>query len=281
MSDLKNDCVNVVIPARSSLALSSIRTYLCYKFKTTIMKKLIALFLLLSFGGYISAQTIVDPNARPTISKEEIQIMGQNYSNRVIVLTFEGLGDQDPINNFYDGGLSGQGFTGPDYNIQFSSNALSIIDGDAGGSGNFANEPSPSTILFFLSGQPFMNVPAGFSTGFSCYYTSTQFAGSLTVYDGLNGTGNVLAVSNFPATGTNPTGGDPNGSFNIWQIISVPFSGVAKSVVFGGVQNQIGFDDITFGSTTPGVQTPVTNWALFIGIGLILVFAIVRFRRIV
>lgn len=246
------------------------------------MKKLFALFLLLSFGGYIYAQTqtIADPNKQATITKEEIQAMGQNYSNRVVVLTFEGLGDQDPVNNFYDGGLSGQGYSGPDYDIQFSTNALSIIDADAGGSGNFANEPTPSTILFFLSGQPYMNVLNGFSTGFSCYYTSVTYAGSLTVYDDFNGTGNILATSNFPATGSNPSGGDPTGAFNIWQIISVPFTGVAKSIVFGGVQNQIGFDDITFGSTTPGVETPVSNWALFIGIGLILVFAIVRFRRI-
>jgi hypothetical protein len=55
---------------------------------------------------------------------------------------------------------------------------------------------------------------------------------------------------------------------------------VAKSVVFGGVQNQIGFDDITFGSLTPGVETPVSNWALLIGISLIAAFAIIRFRRI-
>lgn len=246
------------------------------------MKKLFALFLLLMFGSliYAQAQTIADPNKKATITKEEIQAMGQNYSNRAIVLTFEGLGDQDPVNSFYDGGLSGQGYSGPDYNIQFSTNALSIIDADAGGSGNFANEPTPNTILFFLSGNPYMDVPAGFTTGFSCYYTSVTYAGSLTVYDGLGGTGNVLAVSNFPATGTIAGGGDPNGDFNIWQIISVPFTGVAKSIVFGGVQNQIGFDDITFGSLTPGVETPVSNWALFIGIGLILVFAVVRFRRI-
>jgi hypothetical protein len=126
-----------------------------------------------------------------------------------------------------------------------------------------------------------MNIPAGFSTGFSCFYTSVTYAGSLTVYDGLNGTGNVLATANFPATGTNPSGGDPSGAFNIWQPISVPFNGVAKSVVFGGVQNQIGFDDITFGSLTPGVETPVSNWALFIGIGLILAFAVIRFRKLI
>lgn len=245
------------------------------------MKTTIALlfFMLFSITIFSQSKGIHDPNAKVTITKEQIEALGQNNSSRAIILNFEGLGDQDPINNFYDGGLSGQGYIGPDYNIQFSTNALSIIDSDAGGSGNFANEPTPNTILFFLTGQPFMNVPSGFTTGFSCFYTSVTYAGSVTIYDGLNGTGNILATANFPATGTNNAGGDPTGAFNIWQIISVPFTGVAKSVLFGGVQNQIGFDDITFGSLDPGVQTPVTNWALFIGIGLILAFAVIRFRR--
>jgi hypothetical protein len=247
------------------------------------MKRLFILSLGIFLSGAILAQvpTIAIQGKKATITKEEIQAMGQtNPSRSVIVLNFEGLGDQDPINNFYDGGFSGQGYTGPDYNIQFSSNALSIIDADAGGTGNFANEPTPNTCLFFLTGQPFMNVPAGFSTGFSCYYTSVTYAGSVTIYDGLNATGNVLATLNFPATGTNPSGGDPNGAFNIWQVISVPFNGVAKSVLYGGVQNQIGFDDITFGSLTPGYETPVSNWAIFIGIGLILMFAFFRAWRI-
>jgi len=31
----------------------------------------------------------------------------------------------------------------------------------------------------------------------------------------------------------------------------------------------------------PDPEVPVSNWALFIGIGLILVFTVVRFRKIV
>ena len=61
------------------------------------------------------------------------------------VLNFEGLADLEPVENFYDGG------GGPDFNVAFSSSALALVDRDAGGSGNFGGEPSPDTIMFFLT----------------------------------------------------------------------------------------------------------------------------------
>ncbi|MEJ7714148.1 MAG: hypothetical protein WKF84_30970 [Pyrinomonadaceae bacterium] len=78
------------------------------------------------------------------------------------MLTFEGVSDLAPIGDFYNGGAGGN------LGISFSSNALAVIDEDAGGSGNFGGEPSPSTALFFLEGgAATMNVSAGFDTGFS------------------------------------------------------------------------------------------------------------------
>jgi hypothetical protein len=71
--------------------------------------------------------------------------------SQVIVLTFEGLGDQERVENFYNGGTGGSGSgPGPNFGISFSSSSLALIDADAGGSGNFGGEPSPSTALFFL-----------------------------------------------------------------------------------------------------------------------------------
>src|SRR5690242_20191664 len=87
----------------------------------------------------------------------------------VVVLDFEGLQNLEAVNNFYNGGTGGNGSgPGTNYGIEFSTNSLAIIDADAGGSGNFGHEPSPDTILFFLSGgAATMNVAAGFDTGFS------------------------------------------------------------------------------------------------------------------
>ena len=175
----------------------------------------------------------------------------------IIVLDFEGLGDQEPVENFYDGGFGGNGSgPGTDFDITFSSNSLAIIDADAGGSGNFGGEPSPDTILFFLSGAAAtLNAPNGFDTGFSLFYTSPDGPASVDVYDGLNATGNLLASLALPTTPDNGAP-DPSGRFSPFEPFGVAFTGTALSVDFGGAANFVGFDDITFGSATPGGGPP-------------------------
>ncbi len=173
-------------------------------------------------------------------------------SASITVLTFEGLQDLEPVLNFYNGGLGGNGSgPGPDYGITFSATSLALIDADAGGSGNIGGEPSPDTVLFFLSGTAILNVTAGFTDGFSFYYSAINQPGVVNVYDGPDATGNLLASINLPVTPTNGAP-DPTGSFSPLLPIGVSFSGTALSVDFGGAANQIVFDDITFGSETPG-----------------------------
>jgi hypothetical protein len=170
-------------------------------------------------------------------------------STGTVVLDFEGIGDQIAVQEFYNGGTDGVGHQGPNYGISFGGNALGIIDVDAGGTGNFANEPSPSTVLFFLSGSGvFMNVPNGFYTGFSFYYSSNGQA-SVSVHDGLNGTGNLLATLNLNANFNQNCTGDPNGAYCHWDRIGVNFNGTARSVNFGGTANYVGFDNITLDET--------------------------------
>lgn len=167
----------------------------------------------------------------------------------VIVLDFEGVGNLNPVGNFYD--------TAPqDFDITFSPNALGLVDADAGGSGNIGGEPSPDTVLFFLDGAAAtLNAPNGFDTGFSFFYSAINDPGTVNVYDGLNATGNLLATINLPLT---PFDGapDPSGNFSPLVPIGVSFLGTARSVDFGGAANQIVFDDITFGSATPGQPVP-------------------------
>ena len=174
-------------------------------------------------------------------------------SAAVQVLTFEGLQDNEQVLQFYNGGAGSMGSVGPDFDITFGSDSLALIDGDAGGSGNFANEPSPSTIVFFQSGPAVvMNVPNGFQDGFSFFYSAFEPA-TVTVYDGPDGTGNVLATlplaTNFDSGGCT---GDPTGGACNWDPVGVTFAGTARSVSFGGSADKAGFDDITLGSETPG-----------------------------
>ncbi len=172
-----------------------------------------------------------------------------------ILLDFEGLGNQEAVLEFYNGGNGGNGSgPGTNFGVSFSSNSLAIIDADAGGTGNFGGEPSPDTILFFLDpgqgGAATMNVPAGFEVGFSFFYSAISNPGIVRVFDGLDGTGNLLASLNLPLTPANGAP-DPTGQFSPLVPIGVTFSGVARSVDFGGTVNQVGFDNITLGSGTP------------------------------
>jgi hypothetical protein len=180
-----------------------------------------------------------------------------------VVLNFEGVGDLAPVGNFYNGGA------GTNYGIGFSSTALGLVDQDAGGNGNFANEPSPNTIMFFnTGGSATMNVAAGFDTGFSFFYTTIGSPGSVNVYDGLNGTGNLLATLVLAATPSIGSG-DPTGQYDVFASTGVTFSGIAKSVDFGGTAGNIGFDDITLGSASAGggqeVPEPFTIIGTLIG----------------
>ena len=173
-----------------------------------------------------------------------------------ILINFEGLQNLEYILNYYNGGQGSLHTSpGPNYGVSFGSGAQAVISMTAGGSGNFEGNPSGKTIGFFLSGGGLvMNVAAGFTGGFSFFYAATPSAGTVTVYDGLNGSGNILATIPLPVTGAN-CGGSIY-TYSCWKSQGVTFSGTAKSVDFGGSANHIGFDDITLGSQTPAPQPP-------------------------
>ncbi|MEM9945090.1 MAG: PTPA-CTERM sorting domain-containing protein [Cyanobacteria bacterium P01_D01_bin.36] len=163
-----------------------------------------------------------------------------------VVLDFEGLGNRQAVADFYNGGPGGN------LGISFSNNAQALIDFDAGGIGNFGGEPSPDTTMAFLGGgAAVMNVAAGFDTGFSFFYTAPIRPGFINVYDGLNGSGNILATLNLPLTPLNGAP-DPTGVFSPFVPVGVSFSGIARSADVGGAANLIGFDNITFGAAVPG-----------------------------
>ena len=167
-----------------------------------------------------------------------------------VTLTFEGVPDYQPVGSFY----------GPDF--IFSPNTLALVDTDDGGGGNFANEPSSGTIIFFTAGSSaYLNVINGFQTGFSFFYSSAS-AASVRVFDGLDATGNILGSIDLVAQfNGNSCVGDPDGGFCNWSAGGVNFVGTAYSIDFAAVANQAGFDNITFGAAVPqgGGSPSVTN----------------------
>jgi hypothetical protein len=195
-----------------------------------------------------------------------------------MVLTFEGLQDREPINNFYNGGTGGFGSSGgPNFGVTFTpvdgsgnTDAQALISNKAGGTGNFSNNPSGSTIAFFLNDlTDTLNVAGGFTKGFSFYYSAEGTtptdgkspAGSVDVWTGPNGTGTKLQTINLVDTGNSSPF-----SFDSWVPVGVTFAGTAESVVFNSLgQQHIGLDDVTFGSQTPSVPEPASIVLLGLG----------------
>ena len=199
-------------------------------------------------------------------------------SAAVVSLNFEninktyGSSSYANILEYYNGGTSSDGTSGTNYGVSFGSNALAIclnsttVSCSNTSRGGIGDVNSQTGGLFFLSGsQTFLNYAAGFDTGFSFNYVSLSSPGSVLVYSGLNGTGTLLAtLALTPNAGSCP---GYNAGFCPFQAFGVNFTGTAKSISFAGVANQIVFDDITFGSATPGPVNGVpepASWALLI-----------------
>jgi len=183
-----------------------------------------------------------------------------------VTMSFQGLGNLEPVDNYYNGGFGGSGSgPGPNYGVVWGSDSLALINSSSGGTGNTGNEPSGgNTCLIFLSGAgDIMDVAAGFTTGFSFYYSAPYYPGSVTVYSGLDGTGTQLAYLSLATTPAGP----PGENYSIWQPIGVTFSGTAESAIFSGTANYIAFDYVTLGASSPSVPEPAT--ILLLGSGLV------------
>jgi hypothetical protein len=217
-------------------------------------------------------------NLRHTLLAVTAAAASASASASIVVLDFEGISPSYPhannvfIQGFYNGGASSVGTSGTNFGIEFSANSLLICLNTPGFSCSNTSRgglapASDKGSLFFLSGnKSIMNVAAGFSDGFSFNYVSTSFAGDVQVFDGLDGTGNLLATLNLQPNanaGLCPAG---SGGFCPFGPAGVKFSGVAKSVSFGGVANQIVFDDITFGSDVPAIPEPGTYALMALGL---------------
>jgi len=203
------------------------------------------------------------------------------FSANAQVLTFEGIAvgpAQTAIGNYYNG----TGGAANNFGITFFGNALALNSTafGCGGSGNFAQQPSGCGVLFFLTGgSTGMNRTAGFTTGFSLFYSAVNNAGSLQVWSGLNGTGSILASLALPVTPS--AGGAACGgtAFCPFVAAGVGFAGMAQSIVFAGVADQIAFDNVTFGAVTPGGVIPEPSTYALMATGLVGLFGAARRRR--
>ena len=199
----------------------------------------------------------------------------------VVTLNFEGVapypnGNNVLVNNFYNGGTSSAGLTGPNLGVAFSGDVLLLCLNTVGTScsntskGGLGVAGSDKGAIYFLSGNPIMNVAAGFDTGFSGVFSAPFTPGTtVKVWSELNAGGSLLASLTLGTT--TAAGCSIAGQYCPFENFSLAFAGIGKSVQFGGTLNQQVFDDLTFGSITPGGAVPEpASWAMLIaGFGLV------------
>jgi hypothetical protein len=212
-----------------------------------------------------------------------------------ITLDFEGVGDQVQVGDYYGGG------SGPDLGFTFSPEVIALEEfmvlpgGGTSGSGDIENQPSGETVIYLLfdagetpddivntdpanEASGILDFAEGFVGAFSFFYsasTATQIIPTVTLFDGLGGTGTALLSFSLALNWRGPDS-DPcdatNGEYCNWDLVERTVSSIARSIVFTGATNRIGFDDITINP----VPLPAGVWLLISGL---FGFAALRRRR--
>jgi hypothetical protein len=177
-----------------------------------------------------------------------------------ITVTFDEpqLVDNDPLLQFYNGGFTFRGIgPGPAFGVTFGLNArVRTIDSLVG-----VYTPPGFMELYSDTAREgegistVMNVTEGFVTSLAFSYAAIDSAGEVQIFDGLNGTGNLLADVLLPIT-------SPQTGPGTFVPDLVNFAGIGASVVFTGGNKQLAIDDIVFITAVPEPSA----WTL-LGIG--------------
>jgi len=210
-----------------------------------------------------------------------------------IVLDFEGIPNGDPVGNYFNGQVDGNGFgPGPSVGVTFSLNGAAYVSDDVVGEGNggtFGGDPIGDEAFTGItdSSDIIMDVPAGFTTGFSFYYSSPfdDITNAISIYSGTDGGGSLLAQLTLSDTGVGYSATNPNPTCpNSWDTfcpfvpigVDIPV-GTAESVVISGTFGLVAFDDFTLGSDIPATSEP--GALKMLGLGLACLLAVSRRRR--
>ncbi len=172
----------------------------------------------------------------PTTTAPPFHVMSKNGAS-CTEISFEGIANNAPI-----GTIAGVPA------VTFGPSWLGLVDQDAGGTGDFANEPSPSTVAHFLTEVD----PITFDTfvhTVEVWYTASPFSVPVTLsaWNGPNGSGQVVATATGNVDGTVGCTGDPTGVFCKWDklMLTSDVNNIRSVTLAGALVNEFGFDDMT------------------------------------
>lgn len=154
-------------------------------------------------------------------------ILPVNANAAPVTMDFEGFDTFEAVFDYYDAGMGHLGSgPGPDWGIVMDT-AASIT------APVLVNLPSPNAAMG-IDAQPgnqlIVNATAGLVDAVSFSYSSENIRATLSVYDGVDGTGALLATTTLEPPYITPTG--PTGTtFDTWLPINLPFAGTARSIV--------------------------------------------------
>jgi hypothetical protein len=172
-----------------------------------------------------------------------------------VTLDFEGIVSTHSIGDYYNGGAGGN------YGITFGGDALA-----------WDNVPLPEALPLFdraengasvmtpVTGEGLasMNVANGFAGTLSFDYSSVMDT-SVRLYSGLDGTGDLISTIDLTANATNCT----TSVMCMWQLVTLDFGGVARSVTFGDAADVAAFDNVSVSA----VPLPAAGWLLMSALG--------------
>lgn len=187
------------------------------------------------------------------------------WADAPVTIDFEGaVGYVNAIAEFYNGGTDGAGNSGANLGVSFTDAAVGISN-DANFS-YYSNAPTGGTVMAAFDTTATMNVASGFAGQLTFWYSSSVAAlDAVNIYSGLNGTGTLLASASLFG---NAKLGCSDTDFCRFDLTSVKFADIAKSVNFGGNAQFVAYDNIGI-TPVPELDTYVMLAAGLVAMALI------------
>lgn len=167
--------------------------------------------------------------------------------SETVTLDFEGIASFTSVGNYYG-------------NITFGGGAQAIKNDELGT--YFSNAPSGDTVMTAFDSDATLNAAysGGFLDSVSLSYAAVQNT-TVNIYSDYNGGGTLLGTFNLAA---NQSSCDPNATVLChWDLATVSFSGLAKSITFGDAANAAMFDNVTVNA----VPVPAAVWLMMSALG--------------